>query len=168
MKLDDIREDIDRIDDSMKELFVQRMKYSDMVAGVKAESGDRIYKPERESAMTERLLCDTDADILSEYELFVRAVIRISRKYQYRKIIERKKADLDVACEDKIRLMLQTDDIAGMLTVISDYNMKVLNINSSCSEKNSYYIDIAASGDKKDVKALIYQLECEADKCIIM
>ncbi len=174
MKLEDIRENIDKIDDDMKELFKKRMSYSENVVNIKAKSGDVIYKPEREKDMIDRQLSGIDGSILAEYTSFLKAVVRISRQYQYKRLAELGKvsAGTDTYKADNgiIHLMLQTKDIAGILSIISDYGVKVLKINSSGEneEDDIFYIDIAADGCEKDVQALICQLSCETDKCVVM
>ena len=48
MSLEDIRKEINEIDDKMRTLFDARMECATEVAKVKLETGDSIYKPERE------------------------------------------------------------------------------------------------------------------------
>lgn len=174
MKLEDIRENIDKIDDDMKELFKKRMIYSENVVSIKAENGDVIYKPEREKDMIDRQISSMDNNILAEYIPFLKTVVSVSRQYQYKRLVELGKvsAGVDIGKVDngRVHLMLQTEDIAGVLSIISNYGIKVLKINSSDGndEDNIFYIDIATDGCQKDVQALIYQLGCETDKCVVM
>ena len=77
MKLDDIRKNINEIDDKMKTLFDARMGCATEVAKVKIETGDSIYKPVREKEMYERFMDDPD------YVAFLKKVVQISRRRQY-------------------------------------------------------------------------------------
>lgn len=80
MKLEDIRENIDKIDDDMKELFKKRMIYSENVVSIKAENGDVIYKPEREKDMIDRQISSMDNNILAEYIPFLKTVVSVSSR----------------------------------------------------------------------------------------
>ncbi len=171
MELEGIRENIDKIDDRLKELFKERMDYSEHVVQVKAECGDRIYKPEREEDMIGRLLCGVDENIVDEYAAFLKSVVRISRKYQYKRLIELGQepddTDSDIKEGDRLQLIVQTGNIAEILSIIFDYGIKVLKINSADAD-GSFYIDIAADGSREDIRTLIYQLKCETEKCVVM
>lgn len=77
MRLDDIRKNINEIDDKMKTLFDARMECATEVAKVKIETGDSIYKPVREKEMYERFIDNPD------YVAFLKKVVQISRRRQY-------------------------------------------------------------------------------------
>lgn len=87
MDLGNIRNEINRIDDEIKELFKKRLDCSDQVARVKLETGDLVYKPEREREIAKRLSND------KKYLSINKRIIQISRKYQYEKFAENKKLD---------------------------------------------------------------------------
>ena len=53
MELSEVREQIDRVDREMRRLFLERMSLSEQVVRIKAETGDEIYKPDREKAIIE-------------------------------------------------------------------------------------------------------------------
>ena len=89
MTLEEARQDIDKIDNGLKDLFLKRMKVSEAIAEIKAESGDEIYKPEREKIVIERLTEGVDPDLVEEYTQFVKKIMEISRDYQYKKISEK-------------------------------------------------------------------------------
>ena len=48
MKLEEIRKELDVVDKEMRSLFERRMELAKNVADVKFETGDEIYKPDRE------------------------------------------------------------------------------------------------------------------------
>lgn len=87
MDLGNIRNEINRIDDEIRELFKKRLDCSDRVARVKLETGDLVYKPEREREIAKRLSND------KKYLSINKRIIQISRKYQYEKFAENKKLD---------------------------------------------------------------------------
>ena len=88
MSLDELRVKIDSVDDELKKLFLRRMEIVHDIACIKAESGDNIYKPDREKAVIERLSAGIDESLKDDYIKFVTEVIGISREYQKRIIDE--------------------------------------------------------------------------------
>ena len=74
MSLEDIRKEINEIDDKMRTLFDARMECATEVAKVKLETGDSIYKPEREKEMYERFIDNPD------YISFLKKVVQLSRR----------------------------------------------------------------------------------------
>ena len=89
MTLEEARQDIDKIDNQLKDLFLKRMKVSEAIAEIKAQSGDEIYKPEREKIVIVRLTEVVEPDLVDEYTQFVKKIMEISRDYQYKKISEK-------------------------------------------------------------------------------
>lgn len=89
MTLEEARQDIDKIDNELKTLFFERMKVSAKIAAIKKETGDEIYKPDREKIIIERLSQGVDEDLREEYQAFVRSIMEISRNYQFKKISEK-------------------------------------------------------------------------------
>ena len=68
MTLEEARQDIDKIDNGLRELFLKRMKVSEAIAEIKAASGDEIYKPDREKIVIDRLTADVDEDVKDALE----------------------------------------------------------------------------------------------------
>ena len=89
MTLEEARQDIDKIDNGLRELFLKRMKVSEAIAEIKAASGYEIYKPDREKIVIDRLTADVDEDVKDEYTQFVKKIMEISRNYQFKKISEK-------------------------------------------------------------------------------
>ena len=96
MTIDELRNEIDKIDNEMKSLFVQRMGVSKQISDIKAASGADIYNPEREKEIIEKRSSDIDESIKNEYISMVKNVIGLSRKYQYRNIMEKNGSELDI------------------------------------------------------------------------
>jgi len=82
MKLDEIRKEIDTVDNEMRDLFIRRMGYSRQIALEKARTGDSVYKPDREREMTQRLSADVDPSIREAYRSFLKQILLLSRTYQ--------------------------------------------------------------------------------------
>lgn len=91
MNLTEARCEIDKIDSELKKLFIKRMAVSREIAMIKAQTGDNIYKPDREKEVVEKLTAYIDPDIKEEYTVFIKKILEISRDYQHRKIQESKK-----------------------------------------------------------------------------
>lgn len=88
MTLEEVRANIDRVDKEIKKLFQERMELADNVAQVKAETGDDIFKPDRELAIIDKLTKDVGDDIKKEYIALIKRIMEISRKYQYGRTLE--------------------------------------------------------------------------------
>lgn len=93
MNLIEARHEIDKIDHELKELFKKRMAVSKEIAMIKAETGDSIYKPDREKEVIQKLTADISPDLREEYTVFIKKIMEISRDYQLKKIKESKKND---------------------------------------------------------------------------
>ena len=87
--LENIRYEIDSIDNSLKELFLKRIELSKQVAQTKLHSKDDIYKPQREHDLKARLGSNTPLEYQTEYQAFLNTILRTSRKYQYNYICSR-------------------------------------------------------------------------------
>lgn len=83
MTLDEIRAEIDEIDNKMKELFIKRMECAKHVAEVKETTGGDVYVPRREQEILGRRSSDTDVQIREEYIAFQRHLMSVCRRYEY-------------------------------------------------------------------------------------
>lgn len=106
MDLNIIREEINKIDDDMKRLFDARLNCSAQVAAVKMEQHGEVFQPLREREIEERFEGQT------WYLSYVKKVIALSRKYQYRQFVEAGQID---------------DGFAAYLNSINEDNEAVLN-----------------------------------------
>lgn len=88
MTLDEVRQNIDRVDEKIRELFVERMGLADQVARIKAQTEDAIYKPDREAAILKKQSEHMDPHLVKEYRALVKRIMEISRKYQYGRTLE--------------------------------------------------------------------------------
>ncbi len=88
MDLKECREEINKIDDQMKALFLRRMEVVSEVAKYKIENNMPIFDANREASMKERLSADT-GDMKEYYLAFLEEMLVQSKNYQ-KKIIDNK------------------------------------------------------------------------------
>mgnify|MGYP002104931354 CR=1 FL=1 len=74
MELDQIRKQINAVDDAMHRYFTDRLRCSEDVAEAKLQTQDSVYKPEREKQVYARFPGDADEEKL--YRLYVRKVCK--------------------------------------------------------------------------------------------
>ncbi len=87
MDLSKCREEINKIDDQMKELFLKRMEVVSEVAKYKIENKMPIFDAKREESMKERLSSDT-GDMKEYYLAFLEEMLVQSKNYQKKLIDE--------------------------------------------------------------------------------
>lgn len=83
MDLQEIRGEIDKIDNAMKPLFIKRMECAKHVAETKAATGGDVFAPEREREVIGRRSLDIHGEIREEYVTFLKHLMSICRKYEY-------------------------------------------------------------------------------------
>ena len=84
-KLEEARKIINEVDSKMAELFIKRMKASEMVYEHKKEFGLPILDKEREAAVIEKNSALIKDDVLKGYYIdYIKNLMSISRAYQYR------------------------------------------------------------------------------------
>lgn len=85
-----IRQDISELDKQIRALFLKRMEYAEEIADYKLISGGKVLVPERENQILADCLGEISDDLTQEYTSFLRTTTRVSRKHQYRYMLERK------------------------------------------------------------------------------
>ena len=103
MTLDEIRVEIDRIDNAIKPLFLERMGYSKRVAEAKEAAKGDVYVPEREAEVIAKRADGTEGEVREAYTAFLSDMMRISRRYQYGVLEEMQEAVLK-ECLDRAGL----------------------------------------------------------------
>lgn len=88
MGLDKIRQEIDRTDAQLKDLFLERMDLSRQVAEEKIRTGSAVYAPEREQNILARRTEGTPEEYQPECRAFFQHIMGISRTYQYSRLAE--------------------------------------------------------------------------------
>lgn len=139
-KLNEARLTINKIDDEMQRLFLERMHAVKLVAEYKNENNLAIFVPSRENEMKQRLFSNVqDAKLLPYYKDFFENLIENSKEYQ--------KSILDLSKDGKFA---ETTDLAENIILARDalkkagdyfdLNRKVLIITDSGIP--SEYIDV--------------------------
>ena len=83
MNLDELRMQINKLDEDMKRSFLERMKIAKAVAEYKLKNGLPILDEERENAMIEKNSAQIDDEMLRKYYIeFLKNNIAISKQYQ--------------------------------------------------------------------------------------
>lgn len=174
MKLDEVREKINSVDSAMKELFDNRMKCSSEVAWVKMSSQDDVFKPEREKDICRRF------DKARDYQMFVKKVMQLSRKYQYSifadnnlykdKFKHMLTAENRRALEEGgiLSLNLKADNtftkglpVKDIISIIGDTGLKLLSLSCSEDEVNAELWVPEDDMSKKEAVILTYMLYME-------
>ena len=169
MNLENIRKDINEIDDKMKDLFDARMECTKAVAKTKLDTGDSIYKPEREKEMYERFKDNP-------YHLdFLKKVVQISRRRQYELFLaEDTKVLREFVTSDlkggKLELTLKTDEkskkglcIKDILSIISASKLDIERLEAD-GENDMVFVTFKVPEDEdllKEAYLIKYMLEAE-------
>lgn len=86
--LNEIRKDINAIDAEIRALFLKRMTLADEVVNYKMCTGDRILKQDREDQIIANARATMHPELQQEYQSFVKTMMRVSRKHQYKVMLE--------------------------------------------------------------------------------
>ena len=83
-KLEEARKIINEVDSQMAELFVKRMRATEMVFEYKKEFGLPIFDPKREEEVIEKNSALIEDEVLKEYYCsYIKNLMAISRAYQH-------------------------------------------------------------------------------------
>lgn len=83
--MENLREQIDLLDESIQNLFLERMQIVSKVALFKKENKLPVYDEEREREVIQKNLDRIDEpDLADLYEDFYKKILEVSKKYQER------------------------------------------------------------------------------------
>jgi len=82
MTLENLRAEIDAIDDEIAPLLARRMALAAQVAAAKRETGAPVSQPQREKIILERLCAQTEERYRPALKAIYDAIFRASRKFQ--------------------------------------------------------------------------------------
>ena len=82
MELSEIRNKIDKIDDELVKLFMERMKLVSLAAEEKAKSGKAVFDPEREKEIISSLTENLDKEMSHDVAELYNSIFDISKKRQ--------------------------------------------------------------------------------------
>lgn len=159
MSLDNIRKEIDETDKALFKLFERRMELAGEVAAAKIQTGDSIYKPDREQAVIDRFKNGAADHMRIYYETFIRRVMLISREYQYSIISEGREIIDDNELLISFRYKEGWPD--NIISAISDLGAVITDFNKDGS---TYTIKLKNNIGVDKIKALLTLIECESDK----
>lgn len=157
MKLEDIRKNIDETDRELFKLFEKRMALAKEVALSKIETGDKIYKPEREDVVIDKFSSAAPDDMKQYYKSFIKRVMLISREYQYKIISENKEGSFE---NRTVQVTFESDYWPdAIITAIADSGAQITDIHK---EEDAYTLNIICSNDNEKMKALLSFIENES------
>lgn len=88
MDLEEIRQEINFVDEQMKELFLKRMELSYHVIENKKRTKGAVYVPEREQEILAARTNGVSDEYRQECKTFFQQMMEISRAYQYSKLTD--------------------------------------------------------------------------------
>ncbi len=188
MTLEEIREQIDRIDPEIRELIMKRLDCSREVALAKQASGDiTIYRADREEALLSRLGEGVPEDRKAAYLAVVRKIMETSRMYQYGILFDRMEGLFDPLLEGvhlqpegtHVKVRLSRPDRPGamssILSMIGDhgFNMEAMQqiysadagrLDTSC-DRGMVCFELTIRGNLGDrsMQKLMFQLSMESE-----
>lgn len=86
-QIEEVRKEINEIDQQIVELFLKRMKCSEEVSDYKMLNGGQVLVTSRESELLHTMLEKVPESLRQEYTSLLRTTTRISRKYQYTRML---------------------------------------------------------------------------------
>ena len=104
MQLDEIRKEIDQVDDRLTELFAHRMELAKQVAASKKESGKQVADRGREREILYRVTDGMNEEMAGYTRVFYQTLFELSRASQRRRLTN------DSALPEKIKLSLEKTD----------------------------------------------------------
>ena len=90
LTLQDLREEITRVDEQMAELFAQRMWISEQIAGIKRREGLPVFDAAREEENLKKAGTRSREDIRPYYLAFLQKCMDLSKAYQEKLLEEGK------------------------------------------------------------------------------
>ncbi|MDD4583811.1 MAG: prephenate dehydratase domain-containing protein, partial [Eubacteriales bacterium] len=93
-KLDDVRKQLDDLDDQMVTCFEKRMELSNQIASIKREGNIGLVDEAREQAVVNRVVEAGNPKYKGEISVFMRSLIALSRLRQRKALFEEKEINL--------------------------------------------------------------------------
>ena len=87
-QIEEVRKEINEIDRQIVDLFLRRMKCSEEVSEFKMHTGGQVLVTARETELLNTMLENVPESLKQEYTALLRTTTRISRKYQYTRILK--------------------------------------------------------------------------------
>lgn len=182
--LEEIRVEIDNIDEQIQQILMRRLDCSTEV--VQAKIRDKNYvinRPDRESAMLERLGKDIPVERRSGYLAVVRKITETSRMYQYGilfdevpELFAELTKDIDLSqSSSTVTVQLKRPNLpnamSAILSMIGDYgfDMERLQLLGYSDDRSSASFELTIRGDisQTHMQKLLLQLSMETEEFVI-
>lgn len=101
MDIKELRQEIDKTDDAIKELFIKRMKTACKIAAYKKENGVPVLNKSREREIISRVTAGLDEDLAGYTKILYTTLFDLSRSYQSKLLFSdsKLKDDINAALE---------------------------------------------------------------------
>ena len=184
-ELSEIRKDIDRIDEEIRELLMQRLDCSEEVVQAKiCDQNYVIYRGDREKSMLERLGSKVPEKRREGYLAVVRKVTETSRMYQYGflfeqvpELFEELTGEIDLKTPtDLVTVYLERADVpnsmSAILSMIGDYgfDMEQMRLDGYSGDHRAAKFELTIRGDitLERMQKLLLQLAMESENFRIL
>lgn len=173
--LNEIRKDINAVDAEIRALFLQRMALADEVVNYKMCTGDRILKQDREDQIISKARQSMPEELQQEYQSFVKTTMRVSRKHQYKVMLEqhpekltfrllpREHAPRSIACqgiEGSYQSAAAADLFPGAsITHVSSFEDVFRAVSSEEAELGLVPVENSTAGTINEVYDLLVQYQ---------
>lgn len=130
-QIEEVRKEINEIDRQIVDLFLRRMKCSEEVSEFKMHTGGQVLVTARENELLNTMLQNVPDSLKQEYTSLLRTTTRISRKYQYTRILKAEPFRLQLPITARIDTP-QTVCYQGLQASYQDAAAKALFPNAKC------------------------------------
>ena len=179
MKLEEVRQKIDAIDPQIRELLMERLDCSRLVAETKQAAGEtNIYRPDREQVILQKLSQGVPEDRLPEYLAVVRKIMETSRMYQYGMLFDwnpqlfaelAKNIEIHPGGTRVVVRLTRPDQpnaMSSILNMVGDYgyNMQYMELLHFNKPEKTVTFDLTILGDHSEtnMQKLMFQLSKES------
>ncbi len=149
MALEDVRKQINQVDDELLELLDKRLACSRQVAANKIVTQDYIFKPEREKQIYDRIIADGKIVSMS----VMKSIIRNSRQFQYEIYVDEGKEHKEFinSLDEHTKQIFETGGILKLKLKADKTCEKALNINDIIMTVADTGLDILRIGIENDI-----------------
>ena len=174
MDLSEIRQRINRVDDQMKEMFLERMSYAALVAEEKGRTGGSVYVPEREQEILQMRQLEIDPEFVPGCRAFFGQLMGISRTYQYAKLAgECAGANEIPEGEMELEILFSCGEGGGFFAAaLNAVSLAGLLVRSCSAEQGAQgrlcgTLRLAGDFSKELAKGAVLQILKEADEAVL-
>ncbi len=175
--IEEVRAEIDRVDDQMRQLLMHRMDLSQEVARIKENAGGRIiiYREDREQEILDRLAEELPTDRRPVCLPVTRKIMECSRMLQYGWIFDRHPELFDTVQthvhpglpENRVCFRLTRSNrlhsMSVILGMIGDYGfqMDAMDLLEETDRQVIFEMKVVGSLSDTNMKKMLYQISME-------